>query len=64
MLAAAGVNWYGSPEQASAMMAPKPEAAVQPDSRLIRPYAQLNAVYRQYYKTIQPLQTALSDARS
>lgn len=63
MLAAAGVHWYGTPEDASAAMAPKPEAGVQPDSRLIRPYAQLNAVYRDYYKTIQPLQSALSTLR-
>lgn len=62
MLAATGAGWHDSPEAASAAMTPKPDGAIQPDGKLIRPYARLNSVYRQYYHTIQPLQAALAQS--
>ena len=59
MLAATGVGWFADAHKASASMCAATVDSVEPDGRLIGPYARLNSIYRDYYRTIQPIQAAL-----
>ncbi len=60
MLAATGAGWFADAHHASAAMCQAAEHSVEPDGRLIGPYARLNSIYRDYYRTIQPIQAALA----
>ncbi len=60
MLAATGVGWFADAHKASASMCAATVDSVEPDRRLIGPYARLNSIYRDYYRTIQPIQAALA----
>ncbi len=63
MLAATGAGWHKHANLASEDMTPAHQSIMQPDSRLIARYEQMNAVYRDYYRAIQPVQTALAAAQ-
>ncbi|MGB8818862.1 MAG: FGGY family carbohydrate kinase [Rhizobiaceae bacterium] len=63
MLAATGAGWHSHAHDASDAMSPKAGQIVEPDSALAAAYAPLNALYRDYYRTIQPLQAALANAQ-
>ncbi len=60
MLAATGAGWFSDAHAASAAMCQPAERVVEPAGRLVGPYARLNSIYRDYYRTIQPLQAALA----
>ena len=60
MLAATGAGWFSDAHAASAAMCQPAERVVEPDAKLVGSYSRLNSIYRDYYRTIQPLQAALA----
>lgn len=60
ILAATGSGWFVDAHAASAAMCRPAGQSIEPDEHLMAHYERLNAIYRDYYRTIQPLQAALA----